>query len=1695
MGEKTRRTHRRNRTGALWQNPRFIAEGLERRVLLSSAIAAFGMQQTFATGTQPRALAIADVNLDGKPDLLIANAVGNTVSVLLGNGNGTFQPQVTFAAGSGPFAIAVADVNLDGKPDLVVADSGSNSVSVLLGNGNGTFQNPLTFATGSSPRSVAIADLNGDGKPDLVATNYSSNNVSVLLGNGNGTFQSQQTYATAPQPRSIAIADVNLDAKPDLIVANHGSNSVSVLLNSGTGTFPTQTTFAVGATPFSVTTADVNLDGKPDILVANSSSNSISVLLNTGTGSFQPQQTFAAGAGPIAIASADINGDGKPDLVVANYNANTAGVLLGNGDGKFQSQKTFAVGAGPRSVVVADLNRDGRLDLLAGNSVANSASMLLGDVPPTVLSINRTNPTGPSIGNATSVTYTVTFSEPVTEVAASDFAVVTTGGASAATPVVVGGSGAVYTVTINGISGGGTLGLNVIDNGTITDAAGNPLQPGGIVFQAPQTLATGVAQSIVIIADVNGDGRPDLISNNLYSKVVDVYLGNGNGTFQSGRTFAVAQTPTALAVADLNDDGRPDLIAAGGNAVSVLLGNGNGTFQTQQSYAVGAGAASLAVADLNGDGKLDLIVSGVGLSALNAMSILLGNGNGTFQNQIAYFLDGSPVSIVAADLNGDGRTDLAVVDQLGNSLGILLGNGNGTFAAEQTLAVGTKPLAIAASDLNGDGKVDLIVANAHSDTVGVLLGNGDGTFKPQQTFPTGVFPRSLAVVDLEGDGRPDLVLANQNSNNLSILRGNGDGTFAPQQFLYGSVPESVSAGDLNGDGRTEIVAAESGGSTTVLSLFPRNRDGSFVGQTYTISATVLSINRSIPTTPVTGATSVSFAVALSGTVTGVAPWDFGALTSGDVSVGGPITVSGSGSSYAVTVNGIRGSGTLQLELVDNDTITGSGAPLGGAGIGNGSFVGQSYTILQTYPAIPSINRLSPPQGSTSASTVQFAVNFSEPVTGVAAADFAVAAGGNTIYSGPVTVNGTGASYTVTVSGVSGSGTLGLNLVDNESIRDSVGNPLQSGGAISFSEQPSISMGANPYSLAFADVNGDGKPDLIAADAVDGIINVRLGNADGTFQPAQTSAAGLNPGHIALADLNGDGHADLIALDFGNVGTLTVLMGNGNGTFQAPQTYAAGPVPVALAVADLNGDGRPDVVVLNTGNMFSFVNSVSVLLNNGDGTFHPRQAYDTGYQPGAIAVGDVNGDGIPDVIVANSGNGQKLGNTISILTGNGDGTFQLQRTIATVSLPDSVVFADVNGDGRPDLIVGSDVNGTGTVGIMLGNGNGSFAAQQTLGSGSAPASISIADLNGDGRPDLIVSGSTTAVLLGNGDGTFTTPQTFTFGNNVGNVAVLADVNGDGRPDLILVPYASSAVAVMLNTSNGNLTGQTYAIVPVADTINGTSGSDTITLKRDTDGTDIDWTLGASSGQFPVNDPSGLIINGNGGNDTITLDYTNGNPLPNTVHLNGMFTINNLQGTNPLAGTTLDINRSTVFISYSSADPIAAIQGYLTNGYNSGAWNGTASAATGVITSAAAQTNPNHTTAVGYSDSSDGQSINIVPNTIELTYTLYGDANLDHQVNSADLQILLASLNRAGSWDQADFNYDGIVNSADLQAVLFTLNTSLGSQAAPAAVYATANAGPLQAKDQKPPALNVTSIDTATPSHRSYRRAARPSHQHR
>jgi len=564
------------------------------------------------------------------------------------------------------------------------------------------------------------------------------------------------------------------------------------------------------------------------------------------------------------------------------------------------------------------------------------------------------------------------------------------------------------------------------------------------------------------------------------------------------------------------------------------------------------------------------------------------------------------------------------------------------------------------------------------------------------------------------------------------------------------------------------------------------------------------MNRMTPSQQTTSANSVVYAVTFDQAVAGVDALDFKVTTTGSVMAGAPLVVAGSGATYSITVNGIRGSGDLRLDLIDNDSILAAGLALGGAGAANGSFLGQSYTVLQIFPIVVAMDRAVPADPTTSASSVQFAVTFSQAVTGVDPTDFQVVKTG-TIAPTLLQVTPVSASvYTVTIGGITGDGTLGLNLVDNGSIRDLAGNPLTTANVSpGFASQVPFATGTKPIAPALRDVNGDGKPDLAVANYSDNLVSVLLGNGDGTFQARQTFATGGLPYSVVLDDLNKDGKPDLaVANTVGNA--VSVLLGNGNGSFQGQQTFATGSSPNAVTVGDVNGDGNLDLAVANYHGA-----SVSLLLGNGDGTFQAQQTFAVAASPDSVALGDVDGDGKPDLAVANQGS-----NSLSLLLGNGNGSFQKQQTFATSKYPNGVAIADLNGDGKPDLAVANF--GSNTVGLLLGNGNGTFQSQRTAATGKYPISLAIGDVNGDGKPDLATANldaATVSVLLGNGNGTFQAHQALATGTKPDGVKI-ADVNGDGKTDLIVANYDSGTISVLLANRNGNFSGQTYTVTPSA-----------------------------------------------------------------------------------------------------------------------------------------------------------------------------------------------------------------------------------------------------------------------------------------
>ncbi len=394
-----------------------------------------------------------------------------------------------------------------------------------------------------------------------------------------------------------------------------------------------------------------------------------------------------------------------------------------------------------------------------------------------------------------------------------------------------------------------------------------------------------------------------------------------------------------------------------------------------------------------------------------------------------------------------------------------------------------------------------------------------------------------------------------------------------------------------------------------------------------------------------------------------------------------------------------------------------------------------------------------------------------------------------------------------------------------------------------------SGGEQASSVAVADLNGDGKPDLVVTNCGScygpprighsGSVGVLLGNGDGTFQTAVTYGSGGEvPVSVAIADVNGDRKPDLVVVNR-NSNNIGILLGNGDGTFQPAVTYGSpSPFfsPLLVVVGDLNGDGKADLVVASQCGDENCDGAVGVLLNNGDGTFQPAALYSSGGAYGAaVAIADVNGDGRADVLVANgeSGPGVMVGN-VGVLLGNGDGTLQpaVAYTAAGVSLPPAsslLAVADVSGNGKPDIVVESSQccdSADGVVGVLLNNGNGTFqpVVPYPSGKGGWGTSVAVGDLNQDGHPDIVATDGCSfancafdgvvAILLGNDDGTFQAALDYSTGGFLANSVAVADVNGDGKPDLVVANMCSDGTYYCRHSSVGvllNNTGTTKTVV--------------------------------------------------------------------------------------------------------------------------------------------------------------------------------------------------------------------------------------------------------------------------------------------
>lgn len=500
---------------------------------------------------------------------------------------------------------------------------------------------------------------------------------------------------------------------------------------------------------------------------------------------------------------ADFNGDGTPDVL--EQGTGTLLVMLGNGDGTFQAPISTNSAASLATVAAADLNGDGKADVVG---VFNNALLVYlsngdGTFQP---GVSQNLPVSVSSGSPIVISFGDFNGDAKTDVGLS----------------------------LKVASGGEEDEIVFLGNGDGTFQTAK-ISPGVAVFNL----------FAAVVGDFNGDGKSDLIidaSNADNTGLVDyLLLGKGDGTFQTPTSVvsaAVQNGGGSLAVADVNGDGKLDLVALHDPTVAqVYFGNGDGTFSSPHNYILNSqsSGSGISLADINSDKKLDIIGSG---------SILLGNGDGTFQGwPLAVVPNGVTVVATGVFNNKDGFVDVAGLD-LQTNLYILHNDGTGVLNLTQTFNLPGEE-AIVSADLNGDGKLDLAVASFDQDTstwgYSILLGNGDGTFQSPVSFPGGSSQAGpgIIVADFNNDHIPDLAFSPAGNDSLAVLIGKGDGTFAAPAYYFnasdnasGRASEFVAA-DFNGDGNLDIASGGTGGTPPAI-LFGKG-DGTFQAATFPVN--------------------------------------------------------------------------------------------------------------------------------------------------------------------------------------------------------------------------------------------------------------------------------------------------------------------------------------------------------------------------------------------------------------------------------------------------------------------------------------------------------------------------------------------------------------------------------------------------------------------------------------------------------------------------------------------------------------------------------------------------------------------------------------------------------------------------------------------------------------------------------------------
>ena len=719
---------------------------------------------TFAAGSQPTGLAVADFDRDGIQDFAVADPDQDAVLVLLAD-RGRLRPPAAYPVGKDPVDLAASDLNRDGAPDLAAviqgesgpgADASSDRISILLNRGDGTLVSDAVLRVPeSSPVALWIGDLDQQRGPDVAVAMAGLNFegfLAVFMNRGDGRFESPILIKTDYYPASVAGEDLDGDQDVDLVAAF--GNSIRVFMNEGGSRFKPGGVYPA-AWGQVIRSADLDRDRDADLLTGNGGQ--LSVLMNRGDGTFEPPLTYNGRFAALAVA--DIDGDGDTDAAGAgfppsDFDRSELWILLNRGDGKLVEGAPLPTGHGAAGIAILDFDGDRRQDVI----------VTAGHIGRVVVHHG--------MGGGAVITHAEYYTNqyPVAVVAAD-------------------------------LNRDGSQDLAFVHDNT---AAGSVLfNRGDGLFSSYVYVGVGERGEFVALAaaDIHGDGPVDLIAAS-GTEGISVLTNRGDGTFLPFVHYATGPAPQAVVARDLEGDEDIDLAIAhsGNNTVVVLKNLGDGTFESPLVLAAGEAPKALVAVDLDRDADEDLVVANRGAGTVR---IFFNRGGADFAPGVDYEVSAAPRTLAALDANHDQALDLVVANGNDPSVSILINRGDGTFKPQVVVPVGDPPVVLATLDVDGDGIEELAAVDRRHDGV-FLLTTSDPNTHPDQilsrsvSYLTGMYPEALVAADLDGDRLPDLAVANR----------------------YGLAPWEGSAAVLMnvGPAKPSIPAAPDPGSVAIPSL-------------------------------------------------------------------------------------------------------------------------------------------------------------------------------------------------------------------------------------------------------------------------------------------------------------------------------------------------------------------------------------------------------------------------------------------------------------------------------------------------------------------------------------------------------------------------------------------------------------------------------------------------------------------------------------------------------------------------------------------------------------------------------------------------------------------------------------------------------------------------------------------------------------